>query len=264
MTQELSTPPAPWGEHAVAEEAPTTVTIGPRTLWLREQAGELWLAHAEVDGTDPAAQPDRESWTRWALPRWEGAVRLVPAFPDRPLLVEPELSFKLLQGASARIYVRAPLWIRVELAGSEGGVVTEIPTLTLSDTWFGSFTDGELCYWLPTQARRSADPGIFEPYLAICPLQLENRSQDDLDVAKIALRVGHLSIFQDEGRLWADETRVRYRGDEEGSDIDMRRRAPDEAPDATRVAPPRTPVSRGLRTRTFARLKALSGLGAGG
>ncbi len=136
--------------------------------------------------------------------------------------------------------------------------------ITLSDTWFGTLTDGELCYWLPTQARRSVTPEIFEPYLAICPLQLENRSHGDLDVIKIALRVSHLSIFQDEGRLWADGTRVRYRGDEEGSDIDMQRRAPDEAPGAELVMPPRTPVSRGLRTRTFARLKALSGLGMGG
>ncbi len=254
----------PWGEHSLSDGALVTVTIGPRTLWARERAGELWLAHAESAEEAPVPAPDEETWTRWALPAWDGAIRLVPMFPDRPLVVEPELPFKLLRQASARIYIRAPLWIGVEVGEPGSGAITEIPVITLSDTWFGTLTDGELCYWLPTQARRSVTPEIFEPFLAICPLQLENRSHGDLDVIKIALRVGHLSIFQDEGRLWADGTRVRYRGDEEGSDIDMQRRAPDEAPGAELVMPPRTPVSRGLRTRTFARLKALSGLGMGG
>lgn len=256
--------PPPWGEHSVPEGSPATVTIGPRTLWLRETEGELRLAHAEHADESPPSEPEDDAWTRWALPSWDRTIRLSPAFPDRPLVVEPELPFKLMRRASARIYVRAPLWIRVELGGEGAGSVTEIPTVTLSDTWFGSLTEGELCYWLPTQARRAVTPEIFEPSLAICPLQLENRSQGDLDVIRIALRVGHLSIFHDDDRLWADETRVRYRGDEEGSDIDMRRRAPDEAGDAVLVTAPRTPVSRGIRTRTFARLKALSGLGMGG
>nr|NIP60435.1 hypothetical protein [Gemmatimonadota bacterium]NIR80852.1 hypothetical protein [Gemmatimonadota bacterium]NIT89671.1 hypothetical protein [Gemmatimonadota bacterium]NIU33451.1 hypothetical protein [Gemmatimonadota bacterium]NIU37737.1 hypothetical protein [Gemmatimonadota bacterium] len=160
-----------------------------------------------------------------------------------------------------RIYVRVPLWVRVELHGGATMRLTEIPSVILSDTWFGDFMEGELCYFQPTTARREVRPEHFDDHLAVCPILLSNRSQDPLAVEKLALRVAHLSIFRRGRELWADETRVRYRGDEAGSEIRSAHSPPSEAPDATLLTPPRTPADRGFRARTFSRLKGLSGLG---
>lgn len=253
----------PWGEHALPAGDATVAAIGPLVLSMLEREGEVWLAHRYVEPGDGApAEPEAEEWRRWATPTPGRSLRLSPVFPDRPVVVQPEVPFRLLAGARARIYVRVPLWVRVDLA--DVGTLTEIPTVVLSDTWFGTFTEGELCYWLPTTARRHVTPDLFEPHRAIAPLQLENRSAEDLDVVKIALRVAHLSIFQAGGdRLWSDVTRVRYRGEDEGSDLRMARKAPDEEPEATLLTSPRLVVPRGLRTRTFTRLRALSGLGSG-
>lgn len=266
------TPPernGPWGVHDLPAGGTGTVEIGPLELWVRFRAGEIWLAHASGDwtrsGGDPAREPpsDEEGWVRWPVPEGTGGLRLSPVFPPRTLVVKPELSFRLLPHSGARIYVRVPLWARVEATGGEEDVtLTEVPSVVLSDTWWGEFTDGELCYWLPTSARRSVGPDLFAPHRAVCPLDLSNRSEGELEVEKIALRVAHLSVFRGAQGLWSDVTRVRYRGENEGSDIDVAGRAPEEAgSEARRVTPPRTPLTKSFRTRTFSRLRTLSGLG---
>ncbi|MCG6989277.1 MAG: hypothetical protein LJF06_14005, partial [Gemmatimonadetes bacterium] len=89
-------------------------------------------------------------------------------------------------------------------------------------------------------------------------LQLDNLSDDDLVVEKLLVRVEHLSVYEDEDRLWAEEVRVEYHGEAEGSDIRMDDRPPREAAGAREITPART-QARSFKARTFARLRALSG-----
>lgn len=260
----------PWGTHPLPDGGGVlTVRVGPLSLWARGREDEVWLAHAPGDWArrrreeDREPPPEDEEWVRWPVGGSARRVRLSPVFPSRPLVVKPELSFRLVPGTEARIYVRPPLWAAVTVPGDEDRQLTEVPTVELSDTWWGEFDAGELGYWLPTGARRTPPgPEGFEPHQAVCPVDLANRSDDVLEVEKIALRVGHLSIYRGEGGLWANSTRVRYRGSDEASEVDVAGRAPEEAGrDAVRVAAPREPVTRGFRARTFSRLRVLSGLG---
>jgi hypothetical protein len=267
--------PAPWGVHPLSEDQTLALRFGARDLWLRRREREIWLSEHDR-GTDsgeyatwgfgtPPADPVPDSrWTRWATPGEERNIILRPTLPDRPLVLEPEWPFRLLPGAEAKVFVRVALWIRVEIPLDDGVRVVrvkELPSIVLSDTWWGDLFRGELGYWLPTTARRSMAPRLFAPHLAACPLVMRNESDEDLQVDKLALRADHLSLFASEGRMWSDESSVTYRGLEEGSQIDMTGRRPAEAGDATLVAEPRTPVQRGFRARTFDRLRSLPGLG---
>lgn len=259
--------PHPWGAHSLAENGDVlTVRVGPLVVWARMRSEEVWLAHEPGDWSraeeEPAEEPPPESegWTRWPVPDAARGIRLSPAFPPRPVVVKPELSFRLLPRTTARIYVRVPLWVQVTVPRGGNTRLTEIPTLTLSDTWWGEFSDGELCYWLPTSAQRRVRPGTVGPHQAVCPLDLSNRSGDELEVEKVALRVAHLSIFRADEGFWADATRVRYRGAEEGSEIEVTGRAPESAAGAVPVTEPRSPLTRSFRARTFSRLRTLSGL----
>lgn len=275
----MSSPPdgglaGPWGEHALASDATLDLQLGPLELRVRSTGDEIWLAHVPgsrpPSGTAtgrPARDPRRDAadgeWVRWPVP--EGADRRVllsPVFPPRPVVAEPDRSFRLLPRARARIFVRVPLWVRVAVRSDPDRVLTEVPSVVLSDTWWGGLTEGELCYWLRTTARRKVPSEAFRPHLAVCPLELSNRSDEELPVEKLVLRVAHLSLFSADGRLWADDTRVRYRGPFEGSEIEVAGRRPDEATDGVRVAAPREdPPARGFRSLSFARLRSLPGLG---
>jgi hypothetical protein len=259
----------PWGRVPVPTEAPAVRRIGPRDVWLLFREGEIRVATALVPpesiAEEPSPQPpDGNPWARWATPEGERDVMLRPAFPNRAVVLEPEVPFSLLPRSQARIFVRVPLWIRVEVADGDRTLLQEIPTVEMSDTWWGGFLEGELCYWLPITARREVRPELMAPHLAVCPLHLTNRSLLDLEVERLTLRMVHLSLFQDELGFWSDESTVRYQGEAEGSQLEMSGRPPREAIDAVKVADPRVPVARGFRARTFARFRALHGLGGHG
>jgi hypothetical protein len=260
---------SPWGEHTLRGREGLAFRIGPLSLRLEEREGEVWLARRTSDerassvvpggARDPAADERPHGWTRWATAGWDGRVALTPAFPDRPVVVEPEGSFWLVRGARVRIYVRVPLWVNVEALGDERTSLARIPTMVGSDTWWGSFQEGELCYWFATSARRAVEDSLFQPHLAMCPVQLENISSDSLRVERIALRVAYLSLYTQGGRIWADETSVRYQGEAEGAQLDVAGSPPPEAPGAERLVPARLRMTRGVRAATFARLRAVQG-----
>ncbi|MGD2069198.1 MAG: hypothetical protein PVI57_11040 [Gemmatimonadota bacterium] len=268
----------PWGSHPLDDDAEATVRVGPLSIYLARTAGELRLAHSRTavgagtppdpeadtaDGAGPEGDPGHEGeaveleWSRWAAGDRAASLTLSPGLPDRPLVVAPEEPFHLPASAEARIYVRVPLWVKVEMGGRKRTTLVNLPTIPASDTWWGSLEEGELGYWLTTHARRSVSDDLFASHLAMCPVQLVNRSEDDLTVVKIALRTAYLTLYRDGGRIWADETRVRYQGEAEGSHLDMADRPPREAPGATQLAEPTLRMARGFRARTFGRLRSI-------
>jgi len=247
--------PAPWGVHDL-RRGELEVSLGALWLRLRERAGEIWAAYG-YEGDPPPSSPE-PSWNRWATSDWEGRVRLSPGFPDRPMVVDPEHPFRIVREAEARIYVRVPLWLHLDALGRSQTSLLRIPTVKNSDTWWGTFEAGELCYWHSTTARRCYDDTLFSPHLAMCPVQLVNRSTDSLPVEKIAIRPSYLSLYALGEQIWADETRVRYQGDAEGSQLDIGGEPPREAEGARVLAPPRMRMARGFRAMTFGRLMSFT------
>lgn len=259
---------APWGTHELSgDEDPWTHRLGPLALWARSRSDELWVASSPGDwyrerDEGPSPPPlDDEEWNRWPVEERPTSLRLDPLFPSRSLVLKPEHSFRLLPGSGARIFVRVPLWAQLSLPDRTERTLAELPTVALSDTWWGEFTEGELCYWLPTTARREVKAGVVREHQAVCPLDLTNRSDEELEVERIALRVEHLSVYLGEYGFWSDVTRVRYKGGAEGSQIEITGRAPREAGESRRVALARTPITKSFHARTFSKLRALSGLG---
>ncbi|MCG8607283.1 hypothetical protein MJD09_20155 [bacterium] len=252
----------PWGEHEITVET-RNWCFGPLRLWCKRLGDELWLAFDyakdEVAPTVPEAKIPESiiEWSRWVL-KDESNIRFTPVFPDRTVVVKPEYPFWLLQGAQARIYVRVPLWLRIESVGGLPQAITEVPCVILSKTWFGTPTDGELCYWISTSARREMRPDPDRPFLAMTPLQIRNRSEDDLRVEKWALRVDRLSIFKHDQQLWSDEMRIEYLGKQEVSQIKMSGKPPPQAASAKLLSQPRNVSNRGFAAKTFSTLRDLS------
>ena len=150
-----------WGRHDVPEGDEATVRFGPLSLSFTRRADELRL-HWHREG-EPVVEP--RPWSRWVAGEWARELSLVPAFPDRPIVLKPEQEFRLLQGATARLYVRVPLWVEARVREAPQPPLVGVPTMVMSDTWWGSVEEGELACSLPIVGRRQILDSEFDEHL---------------------------------------------------------------------------------------------------
>lgn len=244
-----------WKVISVPESGTGLLEIGPLHLHLRMQESELRIGHA-----GPGVERGQIHWSRWA-PRsdWNGELRLRPVLPERTIVVRPEEEFWLGQGAEARIYVRVPVLVQVEAADRPGAALLTLPTQVLSDTWWGSAEEGELCYYLETNARRMVQPGEYLEHLCVCAIDLVNRSQDALLVDRIALRTAFLNVYRDGERLRGSDTLVHYRGADLESELSVADGPPPDADSPELLTDAPETMARGFSARTFARLRSSLG-----
>ncbi len=250
-----------WGAYALKADKPIRLNIGDAVIWCALAYDEIRICHShdpELAHAGVEDLPDTMEWMRWAFKQKNPGLTITPIFPDRPLVVQPEASFRVAEDAKVRIYIRVPVWVRISLSGSTKTILHEIPSVVLSNSWFGDFVEGDLCYWLSSGARRTIEPDPARNYMAICPLILLDRSPEDLNVEKICLRASNLSIYEADGQLWSDETTITYKGKTEVSQVDVSGKAPKEAASAKCISEPRVKSKKSFSARTFASFKDLS------
>jgi len=243
-----------WGAHELDVNKVLKFHLGDLYLWLIHDSQELRIAHRYYK----EEQLDDDLWTRWTIKEQPVIINLSPIMPDRSIIVKPENSFKLLSGSSVQIYVKIPLWIGVQLGNK---TLVEIPSVILSNTWFGNFFEGELCYWISTGARLNLDRGKQKKYLAIAPTQLINNSNDDLPVEQLCLQVPNLTLYIDQDTIWTDDVSIYFKGLNTGSEIKLSNKAPKESHKAKLISKAREKEKSGLKSRAFASLKDLPGIG---
>ncbi len=240
-----------WASHGLEGDTPRSWSVGDLSLSALTVQDEIWLAHHHQQANVESAEPAKKDWSRWALKKPSAAVSLKPVFPDKSVVVKPEVPFHLLPGVQVRVYVRVPLWVAVASSSKDEQLLSEFPAVVLSLTWFGTPMEGELCYWISSSARRQITTDLYKSHLAICPVQLKNSSEEDLLVDKLCLRVRWLSLFDAEGQLWSNETKVSYKGSDMVSQVSVSSGAPREAPGATLRSGPREHLRRSFGIKTF-------------
>ncbi|MCB0358057.1 MAG: DUF432 domain-containing protein, partial [Bdellovibrionales bacterium] len=225
-----------WRSYDITPGEHISVSTGTLQLTASLSDGELWLAAEHLTRTrrkrNPARRPPDVHWERWALRHKTNGIKVAPALPDRSLVVKPDTPFRMLPGVHAKVYVLVPVWVNVFAAAKDNPLITTYPSVRLSDTWFGNPMEGEQCYWLSSPAKRSVAVDELAEHLVICPVSLKNSSGEQLLVEKLCLRVRWLSLFDSEGQLWANETRVSWRGTNDMSRVTVANGAPSDAPEA--------------------------------
>jgi hypothetical protein len=254
-----------WGEVDLPAAEPLLWRFGTLHLWCKKENDELWFANKYVENqglteNELPPPPDDAKWVRYSLSEDYKKMIFRPMLPNRPLVIKVEAPFLLKKGARARIFMRVPLWIKIEIQNKTRMDLLELPTVVLSNTWFGTPTDGELCYWISSGARRIIEPDPDRPYMAICAMEVINRADEDLLVDKLCFRVEYLSLFSDGSQLWSNLTKIYFRGASEVSEIDGTGKAPTEAGSAKKISEPREDLKKSFTHRTFSVLKELTDL----
>jgi hypothetical protein len=253
-----------WNEYEISEQKVFYWSIGEINIWCIFENNELKIAYQYTHPNEKKIKstiPENVTWNRWIVSEKKMKLNFKPVMPDRPVVVEAENYFKLTKGASTRIYVRIPVWIKIEAINKKKNLLLEIPSVILSHSWFGSFYEGELCYWISSSARAHFKLSPARPFLAITPIQLFNKSDEELSIEKICLQVQNLSLFYKDQQLWTDEMILSYKGSNHVSEIKVGGKAPAEATDAALLGPSRQPIKKAMSLNTFSSLKELAGLG---
>lgn len=246
-------PALPWGSLPLTEHTYTGYQLGPLQLAFKLVQDDLWISSSYLEQTaaNSSALKSETGWSRWSLNKNPQKIYLSPTFSERAVVIKPEHPFHLTVGAEARIYVRVPVSVAVSLKDKADPPLTEVPTVVLSNTWFGDFLSGQICSWLSSTARREYSFNSYPPHLAICPIVIKNTSQETLGVEKIRLQVDLLSLYKGERSLVSSETRVFFRGSSQISDVQISQGPPREASAAARITGPRNSANRSPRGRTF-------------
>lgn len=244
-----------WGERDLADGEIEFIALGNLRLWIVHKNSDIWIGYIhtntlETTGEESKNPPDDLEWSRWATKMDTRRIKLAPVFPDKPLVVTSEYPLRISPNTKIQIFTRIPLWVRINLSAKDY-LLTEIPTVKKSRTWFGTPLEGELCYHETTKARRNLSEVDVKSFVVNCPIAIENKSNEDLTFENFCYRVERLSIYQHKKELWADETQIIYQGDDLNSDVIMSGKLPEGISKKNLLSKPRKEVQKSLATRTF-------------
>lgn len=262
---------SPWGMVEAPEGTCLAWNFGSCELRVQHRRDE-WLIAAirpgDTDGSSPETRGMAESvaydpdlpWTRYVTVV-DDLLEMLPCMPDRAVVVRPDSAITILPGRSGQFYFTIPVWVRL-LSASRGPKTTmaEIPTIILSNTWFGDPSAGELCYSLDAPLRRTHDEMREEGFRAICPIHVKNGSHEELSFQRVCVQVEHLSLYRGESILWSNEVHVLFKGSDQISQITYSSHPPTMDRSATLLTGPRTRPEHNILRRSFGFIRQFTGL----
>ena len=245
-----------WGSFSLAEESTLKKQIGPLSLVISQTMGE-WRIYYDRSPEWSEAQTDREEEVleafcacteslqeRYVLHDSSQYVDLIPALADQPVVAQPERPFFIPTRQQATLFISTPLWVRIAYNKGEN-VLTEIPIIRPSDTWFGPNTmEGESCYASRTSGRMSLDDIPRRFHRAITPVRIYNESSSHLLLERINLPVPYLDLYESiNQQLWTQAVKLVKDKNEVTAGLEILPGPPQQIPQAERLSASREQIS---------------------
>jgi len=137
-----------WDPIKIEIDETISIQLGSLNLWIHRGEQEWYIAfeHRATEMERLSVSRCREmadlEWTRWMINERVDEIKLHPCMPDRPVIVRPEMPISLLPKQSVQFFIGVPIWIGISLDDRFHNI-TEIPSMILSNSWFGPTTEGE-------------------------------------------------------------------------------------------------------------------------
>lgn len=252
-----------WVKQDCRERSVYACAAAQLRLWLM-RTGQGWQVATRYEQEslfeplhEVPAISEQNEWHRFVMPPTSSVVQVAPALPDRPVMSRPEAHIEIAPKHKGLFFVTIPVWLRLEVtprAARRAVTLCEFPTRVLSKTWFGHpAEEGAVGYALATRARQSLEELNDVEGRAICPVLVDNGTQEPLVFSQLLLSVRHMGVYQtDDGKLWTNESRLGYTGSVFPASLTFGHAAPEQASGARLVAEPREAPKSGLTARAIA------------
>lgn len=254
----------PWEPIGLDEGSCYFWQIGPLRLWVQNLGAE-WIEAHEYDAESehytslvsarPAEKPPGLEWSRLICNEESSVLKLTPFLPDRPVVVGSKQTLKVLPGSDALFFVTVPMWISLCVGRHGASKLMEIPSVVLSNTWFGGLTSGEFCYSLKTAAYRTVKDALVFANELICPVRVKNVATTALDFKRLCVHVEHLKIYGGPVLLWTNEVAITHEGADLPSSVKYNETPPPFEERCVLINRERTPPERNLFKKSFSFLR---------
>jgi len=253
----------PWRTLNVKPQQCQRCQIGPLRIWVYRNTHEWMIAYDYQMGEKKIVEfgvveekPDSIAWSQYIAGDEDSVIQFRPVMPDRSVVVRPKNPTKVLQGLECVMYVFIPVSISITAGARAELSLCEIPSVLLSNTWFGDTMSGESCYSMRFPAELALFSSGVGPHRVICPVKIKNRSKEDLEIQRLCVRVEHLNIYKGKHCEWTNEVRVTYEGEDQGCEIKYTEKPPDYEETGELITKCQVPASKGLFHKTFSGLKS--------
>jgi hypothetical protein len=124
-------------------------------------------------------------------------ITLQPALADRPVICRPNITVILVPNEEISLFVAIPLWLQLKIDTTDIPLI-DIPTLRLSDTWFGpNAREGIICYASNASEQLQITPSDTHDIKATIEIRIKNHSDENLVLDKVSIPVNNLGLYAD-------------------------------------------------------------------
>jgi hypothetical protein len=249
-----------WQKHKFEENKIYTAKIGFTRFWVEKQQ-KIWrIAYRNEEEQKPSLNdsleevsslPDNISWNQFIADK-QNTIQFAPSLPDRPVVIKPEIPFTIMAGTSLNIYIKIPLWIWLYSSSVKPeNLLYEIVSTELSSTWFGDPTSGELAYSIQSGIVQNLTEISLAPNEAVCPIQIRNESLSILHFQRLSIDVTQLNIYANQNMICTNEVKVRFRGEEQNTEVQIIQSNPSFQEDLKLIGNARNLPDKSLFRRSF-------------
>lgn len=254
-----------WEKHTIEKGKTYMCSAGDRILWINKQENKWQVLNQKRDDlrkaltiAEESDMPENAKWETFVADK-SNLLNILPALPDRPIVIKPMESFKLLPKSNIHLFIPIPLWIQLYAGQSKKKrLVYEIPAIELSSTWLGEPDSGILAYSLRLNPSSQYDKTALKAYEVLCPIKVSNDSANTLDFQRFLLNVEQLTIYSENDLLYTNEVHIRFKEENVISEVNYPPKSPAIIENAKHIAEPRNMERRGALVRSFYFFKSLT------
>lgn len=206
-----------WNTYEIETGNEKSWQLGHHLFWVRRTDAKNWQI-AKKYFTNKQSIPtevietNELEWNNFFL---EGGnkIELLPALPDRAMVIKPASNIKLLPDESLELFVNLPVWIQIyAYKKQERKFLHEFPSKIMSSTWFGENDAGELAYSMDNRMSLIESDLEDSDARITCKIVVMNESDEIMDFQRLNLRVEHLAIYRKNNKLFATPVEFQYKG----------------------------------------------------
>lgn len=184
----------------------------------------------------------------------------IPVLPERSVVLRSEHVLRIVPGNQFSTIVQIPLVPTISRKDRKGRYqpLVCMPISSLSKTWFGDPVEGEPAFAISSLLDEAGKIHDFGPWVASCPLVIINSSPEILSFERLILRVPLLSLYSGNNRYYTNQLTVRFRGQDQTSQVQIGTSAPGVDDELTLFSGPANKGDSRLLKKSFSFIKSLA------